>query len=129
MSKTPVIENHTAALMISVAVFFDILQWAMAFMAMDWLVSIFAYLTFGLWFAMKGIPILTKKRMGALGGSALIEMIPFVAALPAFTAAIVTVVLDAKAKKVISGVSGAGKVVGHIEPKRNPVRETSRKAA
>jgi hypothetical protein len=105
MKKTPVIENHTAAFMISVAVFFDILQWAMAFMAMDWLVSIFAYMTFGLWFAMKGIPILTKKRMGALGGSAFIELIPFVAALPAFTAAITIVVLDAKAKKLIPGTS------------------------
>jgi hypothetical protein len=105
MAKQVQIENHTAALMIGVAVFFDVLQWAFAFMAMDWLVSIFAYLTFGLWFLIKGIPLLTKKRMGALGGSAIVEIFPFVASLPAFTAAITIVVLDAKAKKLIPGAS------------------------
>lgn len=96
------LENHTIGLMIGTALFFDALQALVAsWVVMDWLVGIFGLMTINLWFLMKGIPILTKKRMAAMGGSVLIEMIPFVAALPALTAAVTIVVLDTKAKKIM----------------------------
>jgi hypothetical protein len=123
MKTPPKIETHTAALMIGTAIFFDILQWGAAFIFMDWLVSIFAYMTFGLWFLMKGIRILTPKRMSALGGSLLLEVFPFVAALPALTSAVTIVILDAKAKNLAKSIPGGGTVLAKGESEWKTFRE------
>ena len=85
--------------MICVALFFDVLQWLLAFVFMDWLATIFAYMTFWMWFTMKGIKLLTPKRFAIQSGTLLIEVIPFVAALPAITCMVVLTVIDAKLKE------------------------------
>lgn len=99
--------------MVSTAVFFDVLQWALAFLFLDWAVTIFAYMTFGLWFYLKGLKLLTPKRIATMGGTLMIEIIPLVAALPAVTAMVVITVLDTKAKQI------AKKVMGNTEDNKD----------
>lgn len=98
--KEIALESHTIALMISTAAFFDVLQWVMAFILMDWLISIFAYLTFFVWFAVYKIKFTSPKRFLTAGTSMLLEIIPFVAALPALTVAVTIISLDTKIKKI-----------------------------
>ncbi len=102
------LKNHTVVLMIVVALFFDVLQWALAFIFMDWLVSIFAYLTFFVWFRMNGISFMKPKRLAASSLSFLFEIFSWVAAIPALTAAVTFVALDAKVKKIVAQVPGGG---------------------
>ncbi len=99
------LSNVTVILMIITALFFDLLQFLLSYIYMDWLVGIFAGLTFFLWFLMKGIKLLKPKRLAALGGASIVEMvpIPFIASLPAWTAAVVYTALDSKIKAAIPG--------------------------
>ena len=97
------LSSETIALMISTALFFDVLQWAFAFIFMDWLVSIFAYMTFFLWFLLHGIKFSNPKRLLVAGTSMLIEIIPFVAALLSLTGAVTVIALDTKIKKHLPG--------------------------
>lgn len=95
------LNNTTIALMISVAIFYDVLQWLLAFIFMGWLVSIFALLTFYVWFKTKGMSFMKPKRFAAFGGSFIIELIPIVGdILPTWTASIIYLALDSKLKKV-----------------------------
>lgn len=94
------LEKHTVILMIMTALFFDALQWLMAFVLMDWLVGFFALLTFYVWLKTQGIKF-TPKRSGTMFGGAIIEIIPVLSAFPAWTLAITIVALDAKIKDLI----------------------------
>lgn len=96
--------NTTLVLMFSTAIFFDVLQWLLAFLFMDWLVSIFAFLTFYVWFKMRGLKFATAKRTGTMAGAFIVEIVPFLAMLPAWTSAIVILGLDSKVKKVAPGL-------------------------
>ncbi len=95
----PKLTNITIALIVSTAVFFDVLQWVMAFVFLDWLVGFFAFLTFWLWFKLKGISFATPKRGATIGASALIEVTPWLSALPAWTLAVSIIILDVKIKE------------------------------
>ena len=100
------LNNVTVALMVSAALFFDALQWLLTFIFMGWLVGIFAALTFYLWFKMHGISFMKTKRLLTFGGASFIEIvpIPFLSALPAWTAAVVYLALDSKIKKIAPGL-------------------------
>ena len=98
------LEKHTVVLMICVAVFFDLLQWLLFFIAMDWLAGIFAGLTFFVWFRMHGISFMKPKRLLTFGGAAISELIPFWASIPAWTAAVAYLALSSKIKKVVPGL-------------------------
>lgn len=89
--------------MISVAFFYDVLQWLLTFILMGWLVGIFAGLTFYVWFKLRGLSFMKPKRFFTFGTVSIIEMFPFLplSALPAWTAAIVILALDSKIKKVL----------------------------
>jgi ABC-type proline/glycine betaine transport system permease subunit len=93
------LDNTTIWLMVSVAFFFDVLQWLLDFIFMSWLVTIFAWLTFYVWFKMRGISFATPKRASVLGVGTIVDLIPIVGAL-AWTAMIITLALDSKIKKV-----------------------------
>ncbi|MBX4195791.1 hypothetical protein KW796_02460 [Candidatus Parcubacteria bacterium] len=95
----PELGNQTIALMISVALFFDALQGMLNFLLMGWLVSPVALLTFWLWFRLHGIKFTSAKRIGIMGGGFILEMIPMINTLPAWTLAVSLVALDAKIKK------------------------------
>jgi len=97
------LENHTIVFMIVVALFYDALQLALAFAFMDWLVGIFAFLTFYVWFKMKGMSFMKPKRALVMGGGFIIEIIPVLSILPAWTLAVTILALDSKIKKVVPG--------------------------
>lgn len=96
--------NTTLILMISTAIFFDVLQWLLAFVFMDWFVSIFAFLTFYVWYKMRGLKFTTVKRAGTMASAFIVEIVPFLAMLPAWTTAVVILGLDSKIKKVVPGL-------------------------
>ncbi len=96
----------TVILMIATAFFFDVLQFILSFIFLGWAVGIFAGLTFYVWFKLYNISFMTPKRFATFGGASLLEMfpIPFMAALPAWTAAISYLALTKKAQDLIPGV-------------------------
>ncbi|MBI2065748.1 MAG: hypothetical protein HYT68_01625 [Candidatus Zambryskibacteria bacterium] len=105
LEKEKGLKNTTIALMVVTALFFDALQWFLAFIFMGWVVTIFAGLTFYLWFKLQGISFMKPKRLATFGGSFIIELIPILGdVLPAWTAAVVILVLDSKIKKVVPGL-------------------------
>ena len=117
------LKNHTIALMVCTALFFDVLQWLLAFVFMDWLVSIFAFLTFFVWFKLYGMKFMTPKRLATMGGAFIIEIVPILAALPAWTGAVVVLILDYKAKKILGATAQPIQQKGPPLPKR-PARPT-----
>jgi hypothetical protein len=102
------LKNHTIALMIGTALFLDFTQWLLAFIFMDWLVGFFAFLTFFVWFKIYGMKFMTPKRIATMGGAFVIEIVPILGALPAWTGAVVILILDHKAKRAL-GTSAAPK--------------------
>ena len=106
------LKNTTIVFMVTVAVFFDFLQFLLGFIYMGWVAGIIAGLTFWLWFKTHGISFMTPKRFAAFGGASLIEMlpIPLLADLPAWTAAVLYLALDSKIKKVAPGLDIINKV-------------------
>ena len=104
MTEKKGLSTITIQLMITVALFFDLLQFLFAFIYMDWLVGIFAGLTFWLWFYMKGVKISLKspKRLAGFSITAILEMIPipFVASLPTWTAFVVITAIQNRIGKL-----------------------------
>lgn len=92
--------NTTIGLMVTVALFLDVLQVLLNFLLMGWLVPIFFYGIFWLWFRMRGLSFFSLKRAPTLGIGAVIELIPWVDDLPMFTFTVVRIALDYKIKKV-----------------------------
>lgn len=95
------LNNTTITLMIGTAVFYDALQALLTLIFMGWLVGIFAGLTFYVWFKSYGISFMKPKRFVTFSGSFLIEIIPFLSILPAWTLAITFLALETKIKKVL----------------------------
>lgn len=95
------LKSTTVVLMITVALFFDALQALLTFIFMGWLAGFFAGLTFYLWFRIHGISFMKPKRLATFGGTALIEFIPFLSVIPAWTFAVAYLALDSKIKKII----------------------------
>ena len=115
-NKEKELKNHTIALMVGTAIFIDVLQWLFAFIFMDWLVGFYGFLTFYVWFKIHGIKFTKPKRALTMTGAGLIEFIPFLAALPAWTGAVLLIALDTKVKKVLDKVPG-GSTVKNIAEK------------
>lgn len=112
------LNNTTIVLMVSVALFYDALQWLLTFIFMGWLVGIFAGLTFYVWFKLRGLSFMKPKRFATFGGSFILELIPVVGdILPTWTAAITYLALDSKIKKVVAQVPG-GQIAEKILPKK-----------
>lgn len=104
------LKMHTIVFMGTVALFFDALNGLLNAAVLYWAVTIFAYLTFFVWFLMHGILFWKPKRFLTMGGSLVLEFIPIISILPAITAAVLVVAFDAKLKKVLPK-SPAKKVV------------------
>ena len=90
------LKTTTVWLMISTALFFDALQAILTWIGLGWLITLFAYATFGLWFKFHKLNFFSLKNAGWLGGSFLFELIPGLDALPVFTAMIAKIVLPLK---------------------------------
>lgn len=74
------------------------------------LVSIAAFLIFFVWFKFYGISMITPKRLSALVAGSVIEMIPFVNILPAWTGVVVYLIGTTKVKGVMAEHSGVARV-------------------
>lgn len=96
------LKSWEIAFMVIVALFFDAIQWLLAFILMDWIVSIYAFLTFYIWFKIKGMSFMRPKRILTMGGSLIVELVPILSTLPTWTFAVVVLVADMKAKEVLS---------------------------
>lgn len=95
------LKTHTIVFMVVVALFFDALGALFTPIAMYWVVTIVAYLTFFVWFRLYGITFLKPKRLVTAGGSLIVELIPIINVLPAITLAVAIIALEAKAKKIV----------------------------
>lgn len=104
MKEEKKLSSTTITLMIGTALFCDFSQWVFAFIFLDWLVGFFAFLTFLLWFWMHGIKFIHPKhpaRIFAFGGATLAELVPLLAALPAWTASVAYIALSARIQEKI----------------------------
>ena len=118
MSEEKGLDNTTIVLMVVTALFFDALQWLLAFVFMGWLVSIYAGLTFYVWFKIRGMSFMKPKRFATFGGSFIIELIPIVGdILPTWTASITYLALDSKIKKALP--TSVAKVVNIADRRKN----------
>lgn len=101
-NQEPQLSNIDTMLMTGTALFFDLLQWLLNFVALHWVVTIFAYMTFFLWFYMKGIKIFTPKKLAVATGGFVVEAIPIISALPTITAMVVATIINTKGQKILS---------------------------
>lgn len=110
--------------MVAVALLFDGLQAAanllhgiplvgnLSAIAITGLISVWAWLTFYVWFKLNGISFVSPKRALALNGGFLLEIIPVLNALPAWTAAVVIIFLSTRAEELLEKVPGGSKIAG-----------------
>jgi hypothetical protein len=96
------LDSTVIVFMTVVALFYDTLQWLLAFVFMGWLVIPIAYLNFWLWFRMRGLKFFSLKRAPTLGIGAFLEFISL-GIIPSITFTVLRVALDYKIKKVIPG--------------------------
>jgi len=123
------LDNTTIALMICVALFYDALQVLLTPIFMSWLASIFALLTFYTWFKIRGMNFVRPKRAGLLGGGFIIELIPIINILPAWTLTVVLLALDSKLKKVIGTIEGIDSKINKIKNTGSKITGAFKKAA
>ena len=112
----------TGGLMIGVAIFYDLLQVGVnllhgipilgniAALLGGFLVTIWAWLTFYLWFKLNGVGFLNPKRAFALNGGFLIELIPVVNALPAWTLAVSLLIATTRAEELLEKAGPLGAI-------------------
>jgi len=112
------LSKTTGTLMIIVALIIDLLQFvlnflhliplvgnAIAFLASSFL-TILAWVTFYIWFKIKGIDFVSSKRKLAFGGVSIVESIPVLSSLPAWTLLVIIIIVTTKAEKVIANTTG-----------------------
>ena len=96
------LKTTTVWLMIGTALFFDALQIVLDFLLMGWLVTIFASMTFWLWFRFNGISFMRPKRIAGSLVTIIIDAIPVLGWF-AWTVSISTFVLSKKIQSVVPG--------------------------
>lgn len=101
------ISDTSAFLMIFAAICFDGIQalvgWIPVFgNILAGLLSVFVFLTFFLWFRMHGITMITPKRLTAMIGGGVIELIPFINIFPAWTSVVVYLIGTTKVRELAS---------------------------
>ena len=102
------LSKNTKWLMLGVAIFFDVLQWVLVWVAMDWLVVWVAAPTFILWFWMAGRRFSISQIMAFTGGT-LLEGIPILGDLPIWTGLILYLTRVEKIVEKTASVVPGGK--------------------
>ena len=104
--------------MIAVAVIFDLLS---LIPFVNIVVDVVAILTFGLWFAIKGLGFLNPRRFATMMVTVIVEAVPALSVLPAFTASIIATILMIKSEDRL-GINvtalASGKLPSLIKPPR-----------
>lgn len=103
----------TIFFMITVAAIIDIVQMVLLYFAigavLNTFIGMFAGFIFWIWFKMHDVSFVTPKQMMAMGGGFFAELIPGLDALPAWTGAVVYVIMTHKALEAAEKLPG-GKV-------------------
>lgn len=99
----------TIILMIIVALVFDGIQLLLQLIPilgqiLAFLISVFAFLTFYLWFKLKGLHFSVTKRLVFFGGTAFEVALPILNAIPIWTASVSFVAISSRIKKVVPGL-------------------------
>ena len=118
------LNNTTIALMVSVALFYDTLQVLLALIFIGWLIIPIAYLTFFVWFRMRGLKFLSLKRAPTLGIGVFLEFIS-AGIIPSITFSVLRTALDYKIKKIAAVVPGGEMAIGALANKAQ-VAQTNR---
>lgn len=130
MDKGAKLKDVTIFLMIGTALFFDFFQTVVGWIPFvgnvaAMIVSGFAFMTFFLWFYLNGISMITPKRLLAMIGGGIIEMIPYINILPGWTLTVVFLIGTTKvtefAQKHSRVASMALKTAGYIKSKQTKV--------
>lgn len=90
------INKSTAVMMVCVAGFIDLIQFLLNFIPLVgwviiWIINAIVWLTFYIWFRARGINFNSKKSTN-LAGAFVLEFIPIVDALPAWTFAVIRII-------------------------------------
>jgi len=109
------IGSATAFLMIFVALIYDLFQLIInlipiAGQILSFVITIFAFLTFYLWFKIYGRSFVSPKRAMAMGAGVIIEIIPIISILPGWTVAVILLIGIEKLEKITSLVPGGNKL-------------------
>jgi len=99
------ISDMTAVLMIGTAIFCDAAQALIGWIPIVGniladLFSIVIFLTFFLWFWMHGIKMISPKRLTAMVGGGLVEMVPYINLLPAWTGVVIYLIGTTKVNEL-----------------------------
>ncbi len=100
------IKDTTAILMIGTAIFCDLLQALIGWIPVVGniladILSFVIFCGFFLWFMMNGIKMITPKRLSAIVGGGLIEMVPYINLLPAWTGVVIYLIGTTKIKELV----------------------------
>ncbi len=124
------INNTTLAFMLVVAGAIDLVQFFLGLLFvglfMNWAISIIVWLTFYLWFKIKGVDFFYNPwRVLGFGGGLVAEVVPILNLLPVWTAAVIFVALSQRAEEAAK----KGGVVGNVAKVANTTATTFKKAA
>lgn len=101
------ISTVSAILMIMVAVIIDVAQFFVAFIpgvdvVLDFMLGVLGIFIFGIWFMFKGVNYFSGSKSGtklaSIFGTAIIELIPLVDALPGTTIGVATLIYATRAE-------------------------------
>ncbi len=117
--KKEKIDNITAVLMIGTAILADGIQVFLTLILIgpfvNWLISIFAWLTFFFWFYLKGVNFTNNpKKIFTLAGGSLLEALPIIASFPIWTLTISTTIFMDKAESKLGAPVGKIAKLGKI---------------
>lgn len=119
------INNITAFLMVSTAIFFDLLQLIIGWIpvvgnALAVGVDIFTFGTFFLWLYIYGIKMIKPQRLFSMIGASALEAIPYVDLLPMWTITIIYIIGTTRVKEFASKHSTiAGTIISAEERFKN----------
>lgn len=91
----PRIDNVTAGLMVALAVAFDLLS---LIPFVNIVVDVAALVSYGIWFAIKGVGFINPRRFATMVVTVVVEAIPALSVLPGFTVAIIATILMIKSE-------------------------------
>ena len=95
------ISRFTAFLMVSISVFFDIIEFILALLAvgliLNTIIGIIKWFLFWLWFTLRGVKFFgNTKRLKIGAGAFILGLIPVINALPEFTVGIILTIRDVR---------------------------------
>lgn len=109
----------TIALMFCLAGLFDAGQAILSLfaigLAISPFISIFAGMSFWFWFSMYGVSFIEPKRLTALLGGGVAELVPAVDALPFWIGVVWYIVSTTKMNNITSNIPGAGGIMKKIK--------------